>query len=54
MNEFILSLFLVYTQHAQSKDRCNFKSWTFCPGQYSDLSEGSTKTEQLKVGSLII
>ena len=22
-----------------------YKSWTFYPGQYSDLSEGSTKTK---------
>ena len=30
------------------------KSWTFYPGQYWDLSEGSTKTKWLKVGRLIM
>ena len=30
------------------------KSWISYPGQYSDLSEGVTKTKSLKVGSLIM
>ena len=30
------------------------KSWTFYPGRYSDFSEGATRTEQLKVDSLIM
>ena len=33
----------IYTGALPHEILCN--SWTFYPGQYSDLSEGSTKTE---------
>ena len=46
-------------KHLQGRHHINFfgggvyiKSWTSHPGQYSDLSKGSTKTKSLKVDSL--
>ena len=40
---YIYTYIYIYTGALPHEILCN--SWTFYPGQYSDLSEGSTKTE---------
>ena len=42
-NIYIYIYIYIYTGTLPHEILCN--SWTFYPGQYSDLSEGSTKTE---------